>query len=40
MGAQCCTLDVVQGIMDGEDRLEGKQDSWLSSEQGKLELAG
>ena len=24
----------------GEDRLEGKQDSWLGNEQGKLELAG
>ena len=25
---------------NGEDRLEGKQDYWLGSRQGKLELAG
>ena len=25
---------------NGEDRLEGKQDSWLGNGQGKLELAG
>ena len=25
---------------NGEDRLEGKQDSWLGNGEGKLELAG
>ena len=27
-------------VDNGEDRLEGKKDSWLGNGQGKLELAG
>ena len=34
-------MHLVQGNwINGEDRLEGKQDNWLGNGQGKLELSG